>query len=126
MTAGVLRMIERERGENQTERGWINRHGPGGMPRFGLAFPPWASGDVRPNRRRSDRPGDLRQQPSQVGGLRGLRTVDVSFILPALLEANDPGFRPIKYALFPPLGLAALAGHLGPDDHATLQDEHVQ
>jgi radical SAM superfamily enzyme YgiQ (UPF0313 family) len=51
--------------------------------------------------------------------------VDVKFILPALLEANDPGFRPIKYALFPPLGLAALAGYLGPDDHAVLEDEHV-
>ena len=50
----------------------------------------------------------------------------VTFILPALLEANDPGFRPIKYALFPPLGLAALAGYLDPDDEATLQDEHVQ
>ena len=32
----------------------------------------------------------------------------VKLILPALLEAKDPGFRPIKYALFPPLGLAAL------------------
>ena len=28
----------------------------------------------------------------------------VKLILPALLEAKDPGFRPIKYALFPPLG----------------------
>ena len=36
----------------------------------------------------------------------------VKFILPALLEATDPGFRPIKYALFPPLGLASLAGYL--------------
>ena len=40
----------------------------------------------------------------------------VKLILPALLEAKDPGFRPIKYALFPPLGLAALAGYLDPDD----------
>jgi radical SAM superfamily enzyme YgiQ (UPF0313 family) len=51
--------------------------------------------------------------------------MDVKFILPALLEATDPGFRPIKYALFPPLGLAALAGYLGPDDQASLEDEHV-
>ena len=51
--------------------------------------------------------------------------MDVKFILPALLEATDPGFRPIKYALFPPLGLAALAGYLDPDDHAVLEDEHV-
>lgn len=49
----------------------------------------------------------------------------VKFVLPALLEANDPGFRPIKYALFPPLGLAALAGYLNPDDEASLVDEHV-
>jgi radical SAM superfamily enzyme YgiQ (UPF0313 family) len=49
----------------------------------------------------------------------------VKFILPALLEATDPGFRPIKYALFPPLGLASLAGYLAPDDEAVLEDEHV-
>ena len=49
----------------------------------------------------------------------------VKFILPALLEATDPGFRPIKYALFPPLGLASLAGYLRPDDEASLEDEHV-
>ena len=49
----------------------------------------------------------------------------VKLILPALLEATDPGFRPIKYALFPPLGLAALAGYLSPDDEAVLEDEHV-
>ncbi|HEY4189921.1 MAG TPA: radical SAM protein [Candidatus Limnocylindrales bacterium] len=49
----------------------------------------------------------------------------VKLILPALLEATDPGFRPIKYALFPPLGLAALAGYLSPNDEAVLEDEHV-
>lgn len=49
----------------------------------------------------------------------------VKLILPALLEATDPGFRPIKYALFPPLGLAALAGYLDADDEVTLEDEHV-
>ena len=31
-------------------------------------------------------------------------------ILPALTEATSPFFRPIKYSLFPPLGLATLAG----------------
>jgi radical SAM superfamily enzyme YgiQ (UPF0313 family) len=51
--------------------------------------------------------------------------VRVKLILPALLEANDPGFRPIKYALFPPLGLASLAGYLDPDDDVRLEDEHV-
>ena len=47
-------------------------------------------------------------------------------ILPALTEAKSPFFRPIKYSLFPPLGLATLAGYLGPDDEVTLQDEHVE
>jgi len=50
----------------------------------------------------------------------------IKLILPALLEATDPRFRPIKYALFPPLGLASLAGYLDPDDDVELQDEHVQ
>lgn len=49
----------------------------------------------------------------------------VKLILPALIEANDPGFRPIKYALFPPLGLATLAAYLSPDDDVSLEDEHV-
>lgn len=48
------------------------------------------------------------------------------FILPALTEATSPFFRPIKYSLFPPLGLATLAGYLGPDDEAEIQDEHVE
>ena len=50
----------------------------------------------------------------------------VKFILPALTEAKSPFFRPIKYSLFPPLGLATLAGYLRDDDEATLADEHVQ
>jgi hypothetical protein len=33
-------------------------------------------------------------------------------ILPALTEATSPFWRPIKYSLFPPLGLATLAGYL--------------
>ena len=37
-------------------------------------------------------------------------------ILPALTEAVSPFFRPIKYSLFPPLGLATLAGYLDDDD----------
>jgi radical SAM superfamily enzyme YgiQ (UPF0313 family) len=47
-------------------------------------------------------------------------------ILPALTEATSPFFRPIKYSLFPPLGLATLAAYLGPDDEIDLQDEHVE
>jgi radical SAM superfamily enzyme YgiQ (UPF0313 family) len=50
----------------------------------------------------------------------------VKFILPALTEAKSPFFRPIKYSLFPPLGLATLAGYLDPGDEAEIQDEHVQ
>ena len=33
----------------------------------------------------------------------------VKMILPALTEATSPFWRPIKYSLFPPLGLATLA-----------------
>ena len=52
--------------------------------------------------------------------------VRVKMILPALTEATSPFFRPIKYSLFPPLGLATLAGYLDPDDEVTITDEHVQ
>jgi len=50
----------------------------------------------------------------------------VKMILPALTEAKSPFFRPIKYSLFPPLGLATLAAYLDPDDEVDLQDEHVE
>ncbi|MCK6694979.1 MAG: cobalamin-dependent protein, partial [Thermoanaerobaculia bacterium] len=50
----------------------------------------------------------------------------VKFILPALTEAKSPFWRPIKYSLFPPLGLATLAAYLREDDVAVLQDEHVE
>ncbi|MFB3904947.1 MAG: radical SAM protein [Acidobacteriota bacterium] len=50
----------------------------------------------------------------------------VKLILPALTEAKSPYFRPIKYSLFPPLGLATLAGYLGTDDEIELVDEHVE
>lgn len=46
-------------------------------------------------------------------------------ILPALTEATSPFWRPIKYSLFPPLGLATLAGFLGDEDDVVIQDEHV-
>jgi radical SAM superfamily enzyme YgiQ (UPF0313 family) len=52
--------------------------------------------------------------------------VKVKLILPALTEAWSPLFRPIKYSLFPPLGLATLAAYLDPDDEVTLVDEHVE
>jgi radical SAM superfamily enzyme YgiQ (UPF0313 family) len=50
----------------------------------------------------------------------------VKFILPALTEATSPYFRPIKYSLFPPLGLATLASYLRDDDEAVIVDEHVE
>jgi radical SAM superfamily enzyme YgiQ (UPF0313 family) len=50
----------------------------------------------------------------------------VKMILPALTEAKSPFWRPIKYSLFPPLGLATLAGYLNDDDDVHLQDEHVE
>jgi radical SAM superfamily enzyme YgiQ (UPF0313 family) len=52
--------------------------------------------------------------------------VRVKLVLPALTEATSPFFRPIKYSLFPPLGLATLAAYLAPDDEATICDEHVE
>jgi len=52
--------------------------------------------------------------------------MQVKLILPALTEATSPLFRPIKYSLFPPLGLAALAAYLDPQDHVVLVDEHVE
>src|SRR5215510_13714717 len=50
----------------------------------------------------------------------------VKMILPALTEAKSPFWRPIKYSLFPPLGLATLAGYLPRDWSIDLQDEHVE
>ena len=55
---------------------------------------------------------------------RALKTVKL--ILPALTEATSPYWRPIKYSLFPPLGLATLAAYLDPDLEISLQDEHVE
>ena len=50
----------------------------------------------------------------------------VKLILPALTEATSPYWRPIKYSLFPPLGLATLAAYLDPNLEISLQDEHVE
>jgi radical SAM superfamily enzyme YgiQ (UPF0313 family) len=52
--------------------------------------------------------------------------VRVKMILPALTEATSPFFRPIKYSLFPPLGLATLAGYLPDDVEVSIWDEHVE
>lgn len=50
----------------------------------------------------------------------------IKMILPALTEAKSPYWRPIKYSLFPPLGLATLAAYCSSDDEIDLQDEHVE
>jgi radical SAM superfamily enzyme YgiQ (UPF0313 family) len=50
----------------------------------------------------------------------------VKMILPALTEAEGPYWRPIKYSLFPPLGLATLAAWLSSEDEIVLQDQHVE
>jgi radical SAM superfamily enzyme YgiQ (UPF0313 family) len=55
-----------------------------------------------------------------------LRPLYVKLILPALTEATSPYWRPVKYSLFPPLGLATLAAYLDSDDEAVIVDEHVE
>jgi radical SAM superfamily enzyme YgiQ (UPF0313 family) len=50
----------------------------------------------------------------------------VKMILPALIEAKGLFRRSIKYSLFPPLGLATLAGYLDPEDEVSIHDEHVE
>lgn len=50
----------------------------------------------------------------------------VKMILPALTEAESPFWRPIKYSLFPPLGLATLAAFFRDDDEIELVDQHVE
>jgi radical SAM superfamily enzyme YgiQ (UPF0313 family) len=55
-----------------------------------------------------------------------MRRLRVKLILPALTEATGPYWRPIKYSLFPPLGLATLAAFLDPQDEAVIVDQHVQ
>ena len=50
----------------------------------------------------------------------------VKMILPALIEAKSPYWRPIKYSLFPPLGLATLACFFPESDEIEIQDEHVE
>lgn len=52
--------------------------------------------------------------------------MQVKMILPALAEAESPLWRPIKYSLFPPLGLATLAAYLDEGDDVTITDQHVE
>ena len=57
---------------------------------------------------------------------RGNKPLRIKLILPALTEATGTYWRPIKYSLFPPLGLATLAAYLSPEDEAVIVDEHVE
>jgi radical SAM superfamily enzyme YgiQ (UPF0313 family) len=50
----------------------------------------------------------------------------IKFILPTPVEASGQHWRSIKYSLFPPLGLATLAGYLRDSDSAEIIDEHVE
>jgi radical SAM superfamily enzyme YgiQ (UPF0313 family) len=52
--------------------------------------------------------------------------VKIKFILPALEEAKSPFWRPIKYSLFPPLGLATLASLCSETDDIQIVDEHIE
>lgn len=54
------------------------------------------------------------------------RRLRVKLILPSLTEAGSPDWRPIKYSLFPPIGLATLAADFREEDELELVDEHVQ
>ena len=54
------------------------------------------------------------------------KQLKVKMILPSLTEAKSKYWRPIKYSLFPPLGLATLAGYFSPDDEIEIVDEHVE
>jgi len=57
---------------------------------------------------------------------RGIFIMKIKFILPALEEAKSPYWRPIKYSLFPPLGLATLASLCDETDEIEIVDEHVE
>ena len=50
----------------------------------------------------------------------------VKLILPSLAEARGEFWRPIKYSLFPPLGLVTLASYLPDDWEVSIEDEHVE
>lgn len=50
----------------------------------------------------------------------------VKLILPSLTEAKSAFWRPIKYSLFPPLGLATLAAYFDDDVDVELVDQHVE
>src|SRR6185312_13443164 len=79
---------------------------------------------ARYGKKEADLSGNPGLRPHERRLSRKLKSVKL--ILPALTEATSPYWRPIKYSLFPPLGLATLAAYLDPDLEISLQDEHVE
>src|SRR5215208_8243818 len=73
--------------------------------------------------RRTRRPARARDLRASYGGGWAMK---VKMILPALTEATSPFWRPIKYSLFPPLGLATLAAYLDDNAEVEIRDEHVE
>ncbi|MBI2420343.1 MAG: hypothetical protein HYV28_20985 [Ignavibacteriales bacterium] len=49
----------------------------------------------------------------------------VKMILPDVAKAHSPFWRPIKYSLFPPLGIVTLAGHFSKEEQIELIEKHV-
>ncbi len=66
-----------------------------------------------------------RRAPGPRSAARAGLAMKVLMILPRESAAAGPR-RPLKYSLFPPLGLATLAAYLDPDDEVELCDEHVE
>lgn len=58
--------------------------------------------------------------------INSLSNLKFKLILTALLEAKSPDWRPIKYSLFPPLGLATLAAFIPNECEIEIIDEHVE
>lgn len=50
----------------------------------------------------------------------------IKMIRPALEDEKSAYWRSLKYSLFPPMGLAAVAALCQPDDEVTITDEHVE
>jgi radical SAM superfamily enzyme YgiQ (UPF0313 family)/AcrR family transcriptional regulator len=83
---------------------------------------------ARPLRRPA---GRARVSGTDVGAMQARRAplrrpLRIKMISPAKTAPDGRFWRSIKYSLFPPLGLATLAGYVGPDDAVDLQDEHVE
>ena len=94
------------------------------MMRVGMRLAVWdRPGRVRDGARRDA--GALRR-PARRPRVRRAGPLRVKMISPAKTAADSRYWRSIKYSLFPPLGLATLAGYLDPDDEIDLQDEHIE